>query len=156
MLHALQSHMFTASQYSNNEKRRRQTEYSPVEADSLFWCLFIIKYGKEEYDAIPEHRRKNREMDEKGRIIDFLSKAATATENKIKEKEDKKKSRDGKKRQEMIAILSAEHSGCSLIPAICSYYEMPLASTVIRGAGAQIVKYSVSVAAESVIYVTTK
>ena len=154
MLHALQPHMFTASQYSNNEKRRRQTEYSPVEADSLFWCLFIIKYGKEEYDAIPEHRRKNREMDEKGRIIDFLSKAAAATANKIKE--DKKKSRDGKKRQEMIAILSAEHSGCSLIPAICSYYEMPLASTVIRGAGAQIVKYSVSVAAESVIYVTTK
>lgn len=144
--------MFTASQYSNNEKRRRQTEYSPVEADSLFWCLFIIKYGKEEYDSIPEHRRKNREMDEKGRIIDFLSKAAT--ENKIKETEDKKKSRDGKKRQEMIAILSAEHSGCSLIPAICSYYEMPLASTVIRGAGAHIVKYSV--AAESVIYITTK
>lgn len=154
MLHALQPHMFTASQYSNNEKRKRQTEYSPVEADSLFWCLFIIKYGKTEYDSIPAHRRKNREMDEKGRIIDFLSTKAEAKAGAEKEKEKKGSRVRPLKRQEMISILSAEHSSCSLIPAICSYYDIPLANTVIRGAGTHIVRYSV--AAESVIYITTK
>jgi hypothetical protein len=131
--------MFTAEAYRENEKQKRQTEYSPIESDSLFWCLFIIKYGKKEYDMIPEHMRKNREIDEKKNVIAHLSKDRGGEKKKV---------------QEIISILSAEVSSLPLIPSICQYYGIPVAIPVIRGKGAHIFKYSI--AGKDVIYATTR
>jgi hypothetical protein len=135
MLDSLNTHMFTAENYRRNEKQACQTEYSPLESDSLFWCLFIMKYGKKEYEMIPEHLRKNREMDEKNDIIAFLFR---------QDKENGKGKEKGRKIQEMVSILSSEITTLSLIPSICHYYNIPITIPVIRGAGAHIIKYSVS------------
>lgn len=47
--------------------------YIPKQKDSLFWCVYIFMYGKDEYDEI-KHSYGNKVLEEKQKIIDFIQK----------------------------------------------------------------------------------
>jgi hypothetical protein len=53
------------------EKTRQETFYPRIE-DTLFWCLFIHKFSKKEFLEI-DTKYKNKEIEEKMKIVDFLT-----------------------------------------------------------------------------------
>lgn len=50
-----------------------KTWYTPKHENTLYWCIFMLAYGEQEYLAIGS-KYKNAEIDEKMRIIDGLQK----------------------------------------------------------------------------------
>jgi hypothetical protein len=56
------------------------TQIYPKQSDSLFWCIYIAKYGYMAYNEIG-HRYSNTEIEEKQRMIELMR----ATPNKIKD-----------------------------------------------------------------------
>jgi hypothetical protein len=95
--------------YRLNTKTLQQTKFIPIEKDDLFWCLFIGHFGKSYYDDIVCHQRKNRELSEKNKIIEFINCQAD-----IKEKNKKI----------LISILSTEKTTVELLVPICKYYNI--------------------------------
>ena len=65
-----------------NETIEKQTQerFIPTQNDSLFWCLFLAKYGYKEYINVgSQHGRK--ELEEKTKIAEFVGKK----QNKLSE-----------------------------------------------------------------------
>jgi hypothetical protein len=61
-------------QTTSEERRELHEErYIPMQEDTLFWCAFIHKFGKSEYDLI-RTKYKNHEIAEKKKIVDCLIK----------------------------------------------------------------------------------
>jgi hypothetical protein len=46
-----------------------QSIFNPKSEDTLFWCVYIAKHGIQEYRQIPVNRHKNREIEEKQKIV---------------------------------------------------------------------------------------
>jgi hypothetical protein len=111
----LQKHILSAENFKRNEKYEIQSSFTPIESDDLFWCLFICKYGKEEYLFIPDNRKKNREMDEKNIIID-----------KIRAIVDKKKldKKGNNEIEQAISILSTTKTHPIIVDIICQCYQL--------------------------------
>jgi hypothetical protein len=53
------------------DKQRIQKTFIPEQDDTLFWCLFIHKFGKDEYNLIGS-KYKNYEIKEKMKIVEYL------------------------------------------------------------------------------------
>ena len=51
---------------------KQRTQKTPEQDDTLFWCLFIQKFGKEEYNLIGS-KYKNFEIQEKMKIVEYLN-----------------------------------------------------------------------------------
>lgn len=52
--------------------------FIPKKPDSLFWSIFVGQYGNDEFFTI-HSKYKNRELDEKTKMIEFLKSASTPT-----------------------------------------------------------------------------
>lgn len=55
--------------------------FTPKQEDTLFWCLFIHKFGEMEYNLI-QTKYKNKEIIEKMKIVDYLNNNRTVLKSK--------------------------------------------------------------------------
>lgn len=53
-------------------KQRNPKTFIPEQDDTLFWCLFIHKFGKDEYNLIGS-KYKNYEIKEKMKVVEYLN-----------------------------------------------------------------------------------
>ena len=53
-------------------KQRNPKAFIPEQDDTLFWCLFIHKFGKDEYNLIGS-KYKNYEIKEKMKVVQYLN-----------------------------------------------------------------------------------
>jgi hypothetical protein len=56
-------------------KPNRENRFSPKQKDSLFWCLYIAKYGFSEYTMI-YHNYGVKELEIKKQVVEFIQKNA--------------------------------------------------------------------------------
>jgi hypothetical protein len=61
--------------------RIREKQYTSPTKDSLFWSIFISKYGYKEFLVIG-NKYHNRELEEKHKIIDFMKKTLISNDKK--------------------------------------------------------------------------
>ena len=66
-------------------KEETVNEIIPLQDDSLFWCLFIVVYGIKEYQSIHQ-KYKNREMEEKQKILNYFQTTFEEIKEKTKQK----------------------------------------------------------------------
>jgi len=98
----------------NQKIEQRQT---PTQQDTLFWCLFLAKYGYKEYINVgSQHGRK--ELEEKTKIAEFVGKK----KNKLSEDLDHKITNVFC--QEMVTdLLTKPVMPLSAIYGFCCFYE---------------------------------
>jgi hypothetical protein len=67
------------------EKEKEKKKFTPIHQDTLFWCLFIAKYGYHEYLRVEkQHGRK--EMEEKTKIAEFVGKKKNKLSEELEHK----------------------------------------------------------------------
>jgi hypothetical protein len=98
------------------EIEQKKTSILKVEKDdSLFWCLYIHKYGEFDYIQI-ESRYKNREIEEKFKVIEHL---------KIHSLKPMKMTKIGT--QEIMGdLMTNNQTSLYSVNGICSYYDIHL------------------------------
>jgi len=57
--------------------------FRPTQEDTLFWCVYVAKYGMQAYREIIDSRRKNREMEEKQKLAAHFCKTPAARPDKM-------------------------------------------------------------------------
>ena len=57
--------------------------FRPTQEDTLFWCVYVAKYGMHAYREIIDSRRKNREMEEKQKLAAHFHKTPAARPDKM-------------------------------------------------------------------------
>jgi hypothetical protein len=87
---------------------------TPEKDDSLFWCLYIHKYSELDYIQI-ESRYKNREIEEKFKIIEHL---------KIHSLKPMKMTKVGT--QEIMGDLMTNKTTLYSVNGLCSFYDIHL------------------------------
>ena len=89
--------------------------FSPKQEDTLFWCIFIHKFGKTEYDVI-ESKYKNHEINEKMNIVEYLKENRTIMKtNKITKTDT----------QEIMGKLMTNNiTDLQTIHGICAFYKI--------------------------------
>jgi len=98
-------------------KEGKEKKFTPIHQDTLFWCLFIAKYGYHEYLRVEkQHGRK--EMEEKTKIAEFVGKK----KNKLSEELEHKITNVFC--QEMVTdLLTKPIMPISSIYGFCCFYE---------------------------------
>lgn len=94
--------------------------FYPQQENSLFWCLYIIHYGLQQYQLIRKHG--NEEMVEKQKIIDFLKTPVGSAKLKVSNHRI-----THAMVQEIISdvMMMKKKSGLSAIFGVAAYYNIP-------------------------------
>lgn len=97
------------------DKQHTQKTFIPEQDDTLFWCLFIHKFGKEEYDLIGS-KYKNHEIEEKKKIVEYLNE----NKNALKSMKITKTAT-----QEIMGKLMTNNTtDLQVVHGICAYYKL--------------------------------
>lgn len=95
--------------------RKKNSYFTPEQEDALFWCIFTLKFGSDEYNLI-ETKYKNHEIKEKMCIVDYLNKHKTAMKS-MKISKTVTQEIMGKLMTNNITDLQTLHG-------ICAYYKL--------------------------------
>lgn len=97
----------------NSLVRRKRSDpeiYIPIQDDSLFWCIYLHKYGFSDFLLI-NSKFKNREIEEKSKAIEFLKSCSY-----LKSKKDK---------QEIMGdLMTSSKTSLFAIHGLCLFYNM--------------------------------
>lgn len=89
--------------------------FIPAQEDKLFWCLFIHKFGKNEYNQILT-KYKNHEINEKIKIVDYINKNLCIMKTKKINKTNT---------QEIMGkLMSSSVTDLQCVHGICAYYKL--------------------------------
>lgn len=104
-----------AIEIGNVYKQHTQKTFIPEQDDTLFWCLFIHKFGKEEYNLIGS-KYKNYEIKEKMKIVEYLNE----NKNVLKRMKITKTAT-----QEIMGKLMTNNTtDLQVVHGICAYYKL--------------------------------
>jgi hypothetical protein len=93
-----------------------KTQFFTDKADSLFWCLYISKYGHSEYESIG-HGYSNIEIAEKQKIIEYVRKNSGITKTKVMAQEI------------MSDLMTNKRTTLSVLPAFAAFYNKRIVIT---------------------------
>ena len=93
-----------------------KTQFFTDKADSLFWCLYISKYGYSEYESIG-HGYSNVEIAEKQKIIEYVRKNSGITKTKVMAQEI------------MSDLMTNKRTSLSVLPAFAAFYNKRIVIT---------------------------
>lgn len=93
-----------------------KTQFFTDKADSLFWCLYISKYGHPEYESIG-HGYSNVEIAEKQKIIEYVRKNSGITKTKVLAQEI------------MSDLMTNKRTTLSVLPAFAAFYNKRIVIT---------------------------
>jgi hypothetical protein len=89
--------------------------FIPEQDDTLFWCLFIHKFGRKEYNLIGT-KYKNHEIKEKKKIVDYLNE----NKNALKSMKITKTAT-----QEIMGkLMTNVTTDLQVVHGICAYYKL--------------------------------
>jgi len=109
------------SKYGLKEKEEERIEnIIPSQKDSLFWCLYILHHGINQYYSI-QYKHKNVEMEEKQKIVNFIQENG----NLIKEKAKsfKLKISNVRLKEVMSDLLLNKNTNYYVFYVMCMYYQ---------------------------------
>jgi hypothetical protein len=121
--HEIQKHEIRKQEIQRPEMKNRD-KFCPRKEDSLFWSIFIAKYGYKEFLVIG-NKYHNRELEEKQKIVDFMKKILTS-------KNDKKIFLQNNKitnvfvQEVMSDLLTNKKTTLKTATIICIYYNIHL------------------------------
>jgi hypothetical protein len=93
-----------------------KTQFFTDKVDSLFWCLYISKYGHSEYESIG-HGYSNIEIAEKQKIIEYVRKNSGITKTKVMAQEI------------MSDLMTNKRTTLSVLPAFAAFYNKRIVIT---------------------------
>lgn len=93
-----------------------KTQFFTDKADSLFWCLYISKYGHSEYESIG-HGYSNVEIAEKQKIIEYVRKNSGITKTKVLAQEI------------MSDLMTNKRTTLLVLPAFAAFYNKRIVIT---------------------------
>jgi len=97
-------------------KDQTKNQFFTDKADSLFWCLYISKYGHSEYESIG-HGYSNVEIAEKQKIIEYVRKNSGITKTKVLAQEI------------MSDLMTNKRTTLSVLPAFAAFYNKRIVIT---------------------------
>ena len=100
----------------------RTDKFFPKQDDTLFWSVFIAHYGLKEFYNVD--RYKNREIEEKVKIVDFLK--TLSKTDPVPSKHLRFKITKTSKQEMMGELMVAKNTTLFIVNALCVYYKMNL------------------------------
>jgi hypothetical protein len=85
------------------------THFFTNKADTLFWCLYVSKYGHSEYESIG-HGYSNIEINEKQKIIEYVKKNPSIAKTKVMAQEI------------MSDLMTNKRTSLLVLPAFAAFY----------------------------------
>jgi hypothetical protein len=116
-------------QHTQNEVSKRKEEpvslstpqvLYPDKKNALFWCIYIHKYGHDEYRMIPKSKQATTEIAENQKIINFIK------ENPKILKNTNKKITNAKIDEIQSDLMLGKTSNLSLLPAYSMFYKISI------------------------------
>jgi hypothetical protein len=92
----------------------------PDKKNALFWCIYIYKYGHDEYRMIPKSKQATTEIAENQKIINFIK------ENPKILKNTNKKITNAKIDEIQSDLMLGKTSNLSLLPAYSMFYKISI------------------------------
>lgn len=111
----------------------RQRIFIPDHDDTLFWCLFIHKFGKEEYNLIGS-KYKNHEIKEKMKIVDYLNENKSALKSM--------KITKSATQEIMGKLMTNITTDLQVVHGICAYYKLHI--LVVSSSNKSYIEYNYS------------
>ena len=100
---------------------KKSEAFRPNQRDGLFWCIYIIFHGMNEYMMI-QNKHKNKEMDEKHKILQYIQNNGQMIKDVSKEC-NHKITQVGLKEIQSELLLNTKLS-YSVFAVLCIYYKI--------------------------------
>lgn len=100
---------------AKNENIKDKVFTTPIQDDTLFWCIFIKNFGEVEYNLIGE-KYKNYEIKEKIKVIEYLK----ANKNALKMSKITKMETE----EIMGKLMSSNLTDLQSLHGVCAYYKI--------------------------------
>ena len=97
------------------KERSKQRIFTPEQDDTLFWCLFIHRFGEKEYNIIGS-KYKNHEIKEKMKIVDYLIENKSALKSM--------KITKSATQEIMGKLMTNSFTDLQVVHGICAYYKL--------------------------------
>ncbi len=95
--------------------RSKQRIFIPEQDDTLFWCLYIHKFGEKEYNLIGS-KYKNHEIKEKMKIVEYLNENKSALKSM--------KITKSATQEIMGKLMTNITTDLQVVHGICAYYKL--------------------------------
>lgn len=99
----------------SNVQKINMLEFIPKHDDTLFWCIFILHFGKVEYELI-NTKYKNFEINEKMKMVEYLK----SNKNVLK----KRKISKVETQEIMGKMMSSNITDLQCLHGLCAYYNI--------------------------------
>jgi hypothetical protein len=103
-----------------NEKPKIHEFFFPNRNNSLFWCLFIKKYGFEHFYSIQKQKLATTELSEQSKIAEFLGKPESSIKKIEKPKITKKYIQE---LRSDLMVMDKNKNALALLPAYALFYD---------------------------------